>query len=147
MCTAARIPICTIRQRVLTLRLPPEPASATRARRVTRTHLAPVCPEDALDVAGLLVTELVSNAVLHAQTDMLLVVDVVPGRIELCVQDGSPDLPERKALDPQAATGRGLAIVEELATTWGVDHDRGQKVVWASIDFRPMEKAAQRTVR
>jgi anti-sigma regulatory factor (Ser/Thr protein kinase) len=132
---------------VLTLRLPPEPASATRARRVTRTHLAPVCPDDALDVAGLVVTELVSNAVLHAQTEMFLVVDVVPGRIELRVQDGSSDDPERKQLDPGASSGRGLAIVEELATTWGVDHDRGLKVVWASIDFSPPEKGAQRTMR
>ena len=109
---------------MLTLRLPPEPASATRARRVTRRHLEPVCPDEALDVASLLVTELVSNAVVHARTEMFLVVDVVPGRIELRVQDGSPDDPERRELDPHSSSGRGLAIVDELATTWGVDHER-----------------------
>ena len=125
---------------MLTLRLPPEPASATRARRVTRRHLEPVCPEGALDVASLLVTELVSNAVLHARTEMFLVVDVMPGRIELRVQDGSPDDPERKELDPHSSSGRGLAIVDELATTWGVDHDHGRKVVWAKIDFPLPEK-------
>ena len=147
MHTGAGVPRHVHPRRVLTLRLPPEPASATRARRVTRDHLATVCPDDALDVASLLVTELVSNAVVHARTDMLLVVDVVPGRIELRVQDGSPDDPERRELDPDAPSGRGLAIVEELATTWGVDRDRGQKVVWASIDFPPAQKGAQRTVR
>ena len=113
---------------------------------MTRSHLAEVCPDDTLDVAGLLVTELVSNAVLHARTDMLLVVDVVPGRVELRVQDGSPEDPERRELDPQAANGRGLAIVEELATAWGVDHDRGRKVVWANIEF-PAPTRGQRTVR
>ena len=102
---------------------------------MTRSHLEPVCPEETLDVAGLLVTELVSNAVLHARTDMLLVVDVVPGRVELLVQDGSPDDPEPRDLDPEALAGRGLAIVEELATAWGVDHDRGLKVVWANVEF------------
>ena len=86
---------------------------------MTRSHLAEVCPDDTLDVAGLLVTELVSNAVLHAKTDMLLVVDVVPGRVELRVQDGSPEEPALQELDVDAATGRGLAIVEELATRVG----------------------------
>jgi hypothetical protein len=114
---------------------------------VTRGHLADVCPDDTLDVAGLLVTELVSNAVLHAQTDMLLVVDVVPGRVELRVQDGSPEDPERQDIDLDAARGRGLAIVDELASAWGVDHDRGLKVVWANIEFPVVEKRGQRTVR
>ena len=113
---------------------------------MTRSHLAEVCPDDTLDVAGLLVTELVSNAVLHAKTDMLLVVDVVPGRVELRVQDGSPEEPALQELHVDAATGRGLAIVEELATAWGVDRDRGLKVVWASIDF-PATARGQRTVR
>ena len=110
---------------------------------MTRTHLSEVCPDDTLDVAGLLVTELVSNAVLHAKTDMLLVVDVVPGRVELRVQDGSPEDPERQAHDPEASDGRGLAIVDELASAWGVDHDRGLKVVWANIEFPPIERAVR----
>lgn len=132
---------------MLTLRLPPEPASATRARRVTRSHLAPVCPAETLDVAGLLVTELVSNAVLHAKTDMLLVVEIVPGRVVLRLQDGSPEDPARQPIDADAPTGRGLAIVEELATAWGVDHDRGSKVVWANIDFPANGAGRQRMVR
>ena len=75
--------VTTIGARVLTLRLSPEVASATRARDVTRTHLAPICPDDVVENAALVVTELVSNVVVHALTDMLLVVDVVPGRVDL----------------------------------------------------------------
>jgi len=120
---------------VLTLRLSPEPASATRARDVTRTHLAPVCPDDVVENAALVVTELVSNVVVHALTDMLLVVDVVPGRVDLRVQDSSPQQPRLQAASLESVGGRGLAIVDELATAWGVEHQRGMKVVWAEIDY------------
>ena len=122
---------------MITLRLPPDPASATRARRVTREHLATICPTDTIETAGLLVTELVANAVLHAHTDMLLVVDVEPGRVDLRVQDGSPAQPEQQEPDLDAVNGRGLAIVDELSTSWGVENVQGSKVVWCELEFTP----------
>jgi anti-sigma regulatory factor (Ser/Thr protein kinase) len=120
---------------VLTLRLLPEPRSATRARTVTREHLAPACPPEVVETAALLVTELVSNAVLHAATEMLLVVDVEPGRVDLRVQDSSVSDPELQTAEPDAVGGRGLAIVDELATAWGVERRKDTKVVWASLEF------------
>jgi len=125
----------SINARMLTLRLSPEPASATRAREVTRSHIRETCPPDVVDTAALLVTELVSNVVLHALTDMLLVIDVAPGRVELAVQDGSPDLPALQDNAVDALGGRGLAIVDELATEWGVEEQHGKKVVWAALVF------------
>ena len=80
------------------LDLPPEPRSATRARQVTREQLAASCPEEAIEIAALLVTELVSNAVLHAQTDIVLMVDVTPGRVVLRVRDGSDSNADSAAL-------------------------------------------------
>jgi anti-sigma regulatory factor (Ser/Thr protein kinase) len=120
---------------MLTLRLSPEPSSATRAREVTRSHIRETCPPEIVDAAALLVTELVSNVVLHALTDMLLVVDVAPGRVDLAVQDGSPERPELRDLEADALDGRGLAIVNELATAWGVEEQHGKKVVWAALEF------------
>jgi two-component sensor histidine kinase len=120
---------------MLTLRLSPEPASASRARDVTRSHIREACPPEVVDAAALVVTELVSNAAIHALTDMLLVVDVVPGRVDLAVQDGSPELPELQDIAVDALRGRGLAIVDELATTWGVEEQHGKKVVWAALEF------------
>jgi anti-sigma regulatory factor (Ser/Thr protein kinase) len=120
---------------VVTLELPPEPRSATRARQLTREQLAALCPEEAIEVAALLVTELVSNAVLHAQTDIVLVVDVAPGRVVLRVRDGSDATPVQRGYGTDAATGRGIALVEALATAWGVDRSGDGKEVWCRIDF------------
>jgi anti-sigma regulatory factor (Ser/Thr protein kinase) len=120
---------------VVTLDLPPEPRSATRARQLTREQLAASWPEEAIEVAALLVTELVSNAVLHARTDIVLIVDVAPGRVVLRVRDGSDATPVPRGYGPDAATGRGIALVEQLASAWGVDRCSEGKEVWCQIDF------------
>jgi anti-sigma regulatory factor (Ser/Thr protein kinase) len=120
---------------VVTLDLPPEPRSATRARQLTREQLAALCPDEAIEVAALLVTELVSNAVLHARTDIVLMVDVTPGRVILRVRDGSDATPIQQRYGVDAATGRGIALVEQLASAWGVDRSEDGKEVWCQIDF------------
>ena len=78
-------------------------------------------------MAALLVTELVTNAVLHARTAIVLIVDVGPGRVFLRVRDGSDAIPAPRRYGVEAATGRGLALVEQLATAWGVDPERRWK--------------------
>jgi anti-sigma regulatory factor (Ser/Thr protein kinase) len=120
---------------VVTLDLPPEPRSASRARELVREHLAPVAPADAVDVAALLTTELVTNAVLHARTTIALVIEVEPGRIIVRVGDESDAVPARRNYASDAATGRGLALVDQLATAWGVDESSRGKEVWAEIAF------------
>ena len=120
---------------MVTLALPPEPRSATRARQLTREQLSALCPDEAIEVAALLVTELVSNAVLHARTDIVLMVDVTPGRVILRVRDGSDETPVQQGYGVDAATGRGIALVEKLASAWGVDRSERGKEVWCQIDF------------
>jgi len=120
---------------VVKLDLPPEPRSATTARQVTRQHLASACPREAVETAALLVTELVTNAVLHARTAIVLVVDVSPGRVVLRVSDGSALEPIERRFAPDAATGRGIALVQKLATTWGVERSETGKEVWCEIEF------------
>ena len=58
--------------------------------------------------------------ILHARTDIVLVVDVVPGQVFLRVRDGSDVAPVARRYGLDAATGRGIALVEELASAWGV---------------------------
>jgi anti-sigma regulatory factor (Ser/Thr protein kinase) len=123
---------------VVTLDLPPDPRSATRARELVRAHLAPLAPPEAVEVAALLVTELVTNAVLHARTTIALAIDIEPGRILLRVADESDAVPTRRNYAPEAATGRGLALVDQLATAWGVDTSSEGKEVWAEIAFAPV---------
>ena len=105
-------------------------------RQLTREQLAASCPDEAIEVAALLVTELVSNAMLHARTDIVLMVDVTPGRVILRVRDGSDATPVQQGYGVDAATGRGIALVEQLASAWGVDRSDEGKEVWCQIDFR-----------
>ena len=118
---------------MLSVDLPPEPASATRARRLARDQLTVLCTAEVLDTVALLVTELVTNAILHARTPLRLDIDVQPDRVRVCVEDSSPRSPEVHHYGTDAVTGRGLALVEQLASSWGVDTTPTGKVVWCEI--------------
>ena len=115
-----------------TIELPPEPTSPGAARRFVTDELA---RRDGapIDVAALLVSELVTNAVLHARTPMVVTVTIRDGLVRVGVQDGSPTLPALREYDRSAATGRGLQMVERLASRWGVDVNDGSKTVWFEL--------------
>ena len=111
--------------------LDPVPASVGLARSLVRDSLAGF-DGDARDVALLLTSELVTNAILHARTTVQLGVLVDGDRALVCVADR---LPESPALSPRAHShdrpgGRGLALVEDLADTWGTTTYTGGKTVW-----------------
>jgi phosphoserine phosphatase RsbU/P len=111
--------------------LDPVPASVGLARSLVRDSLAGF-DGDARDVALLLTSELVTNAILHARTPVQLGVLVDGDRALVCVADR---LPESPALSPRAHShdrpgGRGLALVEDLADTWGTTTYTGGKTVW-----------------
>lgn len=118
---------------MLSVELPPEPASATRARQLARERLSVACPPDVLETIALLVTELVTNAILHARTPLQLVIETHPHHVRLCVEDSSPEQPEIHRYEADAVTGRGLALVESLSSSWGVDATPAGKVVWCDI--------------
>jgi two-component sensor histidine kinase len=118
---------------VWSVELPPEPASATRARRLAREQLASVCGPETLDTVALLVTELVTNAILHARTPLQLQIDTGDDHVRLCVEDASDRRPERRTYASDAVTGRGLTLVEKLASSWGVEATPSGKAVWCEI--------------
>jgi len=118
---------------VLSVELPPDPASATRARELAREKLAAICTPDALDTVALLVTELVTNAVLHAHTPLRLVIEATRDHVRVRVEDESGGYPERRSYPSDAVTGRGLALVEVLSSSWGVEPTASGKVVWCEI--------------
>ena len=84
------------------------------------------------DVA-LVVSELVTNAVLHGDGDITLDVAVAPHTVHVEVGDGGPEEPA--ALNPpaDAEAGRGLQLVSRIATRWGVRTAAHGKVVWADL--------------
>ena len=88
-----------------------------------------------VDRAVLLAGELVTNAVVHARTELRLRVELRGELVHLAVRDGSPRLLRLVTIpDPEAEGGRGLWLVEQLARAWGVNrHPDGGKVVWCTL--------------
>lgn len=121
--------------RVASARFPAVPAAVPEARRFVRRHVA---DPTLLDRALLLVSELATNAVEHAGT--AFEVTVVTGRdsVRIEVADGSSRPPAVRYPAVDAERGRGMRIVEGLATQWGVGGRPGAdgKVVWCEL-LRP----------
>ncbi len=117
------------------LALPPDLASVQRARRFVCERLRAWGVDELSDAAQLVTSELVTNAVTHTGTPTRLVLSHEPatGAVRVCVSDGSTRHPAVRDAGTEALGGRGLAIVEALAESWGVA-DRGDgKVVWARL--------------
>lgn len=89
------------------------------------------------DIAVLLTSELVSNALLHARSGTTVTVIVEGRRIRVEVADGSPDLPMRKRYGPDATTGRGIMLLESLADSWGAAPVGTGKCVWFELESVP----------
>jgi anti-sigma regulatory factor (Ser/Thr protein kinase) len=119
------------------LALRPVPASAARARTFVEQTLGAWECDDFLDSSRLLVSELVTNAVLHARTDFELVIRAVRTGVRVEVRDHSPAEPVVRRYEDEAMTGRGLALVDELAARWGVDRHPDGKAVWFELDEDP----------
>ena len=115
----------------VTLDLAPFPASVGEARRFTVETLRRWGFEELTSTAALLVTELVTNAILHARTVVQVALERRGDSVRLAVRDGSPVRPALRDHGLDATTGRGLALVSLLAESWGVDSDGKGKVVWA----------------
>ena len=85
-----------------------------------------------VDILRLVVSELVTNAVLHARSPFVVTVAQVDHTLTLAVWDESVVLPpEPLRPSTRRQRGRGLNIVEHLSSQWGVTHERGGKTVWA----------------
>lgn len=93
---------------------------------------------DVVQVAQLIVTELVSNAVMHAGTPMEFSVVLRGENLHLAVADGSARQPRRDVIDTERSErGRGLQVVDAVARSWGCVPTPDGKVVWATVRARP----------
>ena len=116
-------------QRQLTL--PPAPDSARQARRFVAEVLTDAHEDELLDVATLLTSELVTNGIVHAHTELRVVAEVTDHFVRVEVTDGNPSLPARRDYDASAMTGRGMEMVELLAHEFGAEPlDSDGKRVW-----------------
>jgi two-component sensor histidine kinase len=115
-----------------------EPASAGLARDFVSLHLISHNLLDLVPEIRLVVSELATNALLHAQTRFVVTLSMTGGMVFLTLQDGSRLLPVRSAPTTTDPNGRGLMIVESLSHDWGTSADEGgSKSVWASFLVPP----------
>jgi anti-sigma regulatory factor (Ser/Thr protein kinase)/anti-anti-sigma regulatory factor len=122
------------------LRLAPTPTAPAAARAFVREvcRYWQLARPDAtvMDRAVLLANELVTNAVVHARTEIRLRLELRGDRLHIAVRDGGPGLLRLVAPDAQAEGGRGIWLIEQLARSWGVNrHPDGGKVVWCVLSL------------
>lgn len=128
----------------LMLTLKHERDAVARARRFVRECLESSGLHDLVDDARLIVSELVTNALLHAGLPAELVVSLAPPMARLEVRDRSPVPPTRPERNDEAMTGRGLHLIEGLAYDWGVEQLPPGKVVWAQLVAGPRRGTSKR---
>ena len=114
-------------------RLPATARSVPEARQHVSAALQEWGYDGLLETARLLTSELVTNAVLHARTDMSVTVEDTEHGIRVSVTDSSPVPPSLRHHSPTATTGRGIRMLDQLARESSVDEDNGGKTVWFTL--------------
>jgi anti-sigma regulatory factor (Ser/Thr protein kinase) len=112
----------------------PDPAAVPEARRFLRKALNALCEDDhELELADTLLmagNELTTNAVLHARTEFTVRIRDDGTAVRIEVSDRNTRLPQPCLTPADAASGRGLAIVDGSGLAWGVERHAGGKTVW-----------------
>ena len=113
-------------------------AEASREARTSVAHLLDgQCSSSVIETAALLTSELVTNAVLHAAPPVHLRAEITATGVRVEMRDSSNGtLPAPKRALPTAHNGRGLAIIEALASRWGAEYTDAGKVVWFELSYR-----------
>ena len=118
------------------LALATDPSAARQARAFVRDHQCGFHNGVALDDALLLVSEMVTNAVLHGGPPVSIAVECEGPSVEIRVRDGGARMPMRRRGELEDEHGRGLLLMSSVAQGWGVEQlDRG-KEVWIRLGYR-----------
>ena len=116
------------------LALAPDATGPRQARRFVEEVLDRWQCAGPFDALRLLVTEVVANAVVHAGSEVSVAVQVRPAAIRVVVRDGDSSVPAPRNAGPDELSGRGLGLVEAMASAWGVDPvPGGGKDVWFEV--------------
>lgn len=129
-----------------TLRLPAVPASVPEARRFVLQHLRSWSLEDLTETVVLLTSEVVTNSVLHARTELELTVARQGDGVQVQVRDGSPVTPRQRQHSADATTGRGMHLLDRLASAWEVVPDGQGKTICFTVRAAADPWAAYRDV-
>lgn len=112
------------------LTLPPDVVSVAAGRRLVREALRAWGLENLIDTAVLLTSEVVTNSVLHARTQIVVSMHRTDDHtVTIAVHDDSPHLPRTRRHSSDATTGRGLELLDRLSDEWHVDAEGDGKTV------------------
>jgi serine/threonine-protein kinase RsbW len=112
---------------------PEAPAAARRYVRQALTGL----PRDVVDTVSLMVSELATNCVRHANSDFTMTIERTGRHVRVDVADSGAGQVATRFPEPSEVSGRGLCVVDRLSDTWGVTEylDREGKSVWFMVNL------------
>ena len=109
-------------------------ANVAMARHRTAELLTDWGYDELVADAELVVTELVTNAIIHAETGCQVTVERTRNGVRISVADGDgTSRPRPQPFDLEREGGRGLLIVSTLASDWGISPGDEGKTVWADL--------------
>jgi anti-sigma regulatory factor (Ser/Thr protein kinase) len=110
--------------------------SIGEARRFARGALADQ-PREALEEIELMVSELATNCVQHAESDFDVAIERSSETIRVEARDRGGGRPTLRSPTPREPTGRGLRVVEALSDSWGIEPKDDGKAVWFTVVAQP----------
>jgi anti-sigma regulatory factor (Ser/Thr protein kinase) len=117
------------------LRLPSHSASVSQARTHVKNVIKSWGATPRTD-PGVPTSEVVTNAIVHARSQIALRVRLLDGQARIEVHDADAQPPELKEDDPHRTGGHGMRLVDALAACWGITAIAGDgKIVWFDIDL------------
>ncbi|MGW9213031.1 ATP-binding protein [Embleya sp. NPDC055664] len=122
------------RRTLVRRRVPRRTGACAQARRAVRATLADWgWNEDRVAAAVLVLSEMLTNAQLHTDGEVVLAVRRTARGVRLSVTDADPRTPTRRDTGPEHQGGFGLHILDTITTDWGIRKHRGGKTVWADL--------------
>ena len=115
-------------------RYPPEPAIVASVRSFAADRLHTLELSALRDDVELLLTELITNVIIHARTEFEVRLEASGAGVRVEVMDGNPTMPAAGTLTATALSGRGLTLVQSMSTRWGAHRTTaGGKTVWFEV--------------
>lgn len=113
-----------------------KPANAAVVRKYVRESLDTMCVHS--DEAVFLANELATNAIVHSDGEFVVEVSISDQNCRIGVIDHAHERPRVKDVDFESPSGRGLALVEALSTSWGIEERADGKAVWCDVTVGPI---------